>query len=130
MAICSLRSPILANYHLPLNGALYAMCMNSIKVMTDYQCFPIWHYGSDNVGEIDPASLPISKELSTSLLEWASTYDATLNLEDPIQSGFSSNLAESQFIDKGLELAQKLKIELKQTEVYYYHDGMGRDVRI
>ncbi|WP_146779526.1 hypothetical protein [Vreelandella sulfidaeris] len=104
--------------------------MNSIKVMTDYQCFPIWHYGGDNVGDIDPATLPISKELVASLLAWASTYDATLNIEDPIKSGFPNESAQNEFIKKGLELAQKLKSELKITEVYYYHEGMGRDVRI
>ncbi|MBO2553321.1 hypothetical protein [Shewanella algae] len=109
---------------------LYAMSMNSIKVMTDYQCFPIWHYGCDNVGEIDPATLPISKELVASLLVWASIYDATLNSEDPINSGFLNESAQTDFIEKGLELAQKLKSELKNTEVYYYHEGMERDVRI
>ena len=106
------------------------MNMNSIKVMTDYQCFPIWHYGSDTVGDIDPASLPISKELAVSLLDWASTYDETLNRQDPVKSGFSTEAAETEFIEKGLELAQMLKCELKSTEVYYYHEGMGRDVRI
>jgi len=111
-------------------GHTNAMSMNSIKVMTDYQCFPIWHYGSDNVGDIDPATLPISKELVASLLEWASIYDATLNSEDPINSGFLDESAQTDFIEKGLELAQKLKSELKSTEVYYYHEGMGRDVRI
>lgn len=106
------------------------MSMNSIKVMTDYQCFPIWHYGSDNVGDIDPTTLPISKELAASFLKWASTYDATLNRQDPIKSGFPTESAETEFIEKGLELAQRLKSELKSTEVYYCHEGMGRDVRI
>lgn len=106
------------------------MSMNSIKVMADYQCFPIWHYGSDNVGDIDPATLPITKELASSFLEWAATYDATLNRQDPIESGFGTEASEAEFVEKGLELAQKLKCELQTTEVYYYHEGIRRDVRI
>ncbi|QYJ93153.1 hypothetical protein [Shewanella spartinae] len=112
------------------NKLLYAVSMTSIKVMTDYLCFPLWHYGADEVGEIDPTSLPISKELSSSLMEWAAEYDATLNEDDPASSGFLSSLAEADFIEKGLKLAQELKSVLVNVEVYYYHEGMGRDVRI
>jgi hypothetical protein len=110
--------------------ALYAMSMTSIKVMTDYHCFPLWHYGADEVGEIDPTSLLISKELSSSLIDWAAEYDATLNEDDPANSGFLSSLAEADFIEKGLKLAQELKSVLGNVEVYYYHEGIGRDVRI
>jgi hypothetical protein len=106
------------------------MSMTSIKVMTDYHCFPLWHYGTDEVGEIEPTSLPISKELSSSLMAWAAEYDATLNENDPASSGFLSSLAESDFIEKGLKLAQELKSALGNVEVYYYHEGIGRDVRI
>ncbi|WP_462172333.1 hypothetical protein [Pseudoalteromonas xiamenensis] len=104
--------------------------MSSIKVMTDYHCFPLWHYGTDEVGEIEPTSLPISKDLSSSLMAWAAEYDATLNEDDPASSGFLSSLAESDFIEKGLKLAQELKSELGNVEVYYYHEGIGRNVRI
>jgi hypothetical protein len=110
--------------------ALYAMSMVSIKVMTDYQCFPLWHYGVGEVGEVDPSTLPISSTLSSSLMKWAAEYDATLNTEDPANSKFLSPLAESQFIEKGRRLAQELKSELENIEVYYFHEGMGRDVRI
>ncbi|PML75739.1 hypothetical protein [Enterovibrio norvegicus] len=104
--------------------------MSSIKVMADYHCFPIWHYRSDNVGDVDPATLPISEELIVSLLEWASSYDATLNNKDPIKSDFPNRSAKNEFIKKGLELATKLKSELRSVEVYYYHEGIGRNVHI
>jgi hypothetical protein len=106
------------------------MRMTSIKVMTDYHCFPLWHYGSDEVGEIEPTSLPISKELSSSIIELAVEYDETLNEKDPANSGFLSSLAEFDFIEKGLKLAQELKSVLGNVEVYYYHQGIWRDVRI
>ncbi|QYJ88421.1 hypothetical protein [Shewanella halotolerans] len=119
-----------ANKICSVSRALYAVSMTSIKVMIDYHCFPLWHYGADEVGEIDPTSLPISKELSSSLMEWAAEYDATLNEDDPASSGFLSSLAEADFIEKGLKLAHELKSVLVNVEVYYYHEGMGRDVRI
>ena len=111
-------------------GALYATSMNSIKVMTDYHSFPIWHHESDMVGDIDPEDLPITKELVLSLLEWAATYDATSMKQDPMEWGFATETCKTEFIEKGLELAKKLKCELKTTEVYYYHEGIGRVIRI
>jgi hypothetical protein len=106
------------------------MSMTSIKVMTDYHCFPLWHCGIGEFGEIDPSTLPISSTLSSSLMRWAAEYDAILNTEDPANSKFLSTLAESQFIENGLTLAQELKSELENVNVYYFHAGMGRDVRI
>lgn len=104
--------------------------MKSIKVMTDYNCMPLWHYGSGDVGEIDPSTLPISKDLISGFMAWADDYNATLNHQSPQDSGFKSKDVELAFIDRGLVLAQELKNELKDFNVYYFHEGMGREVLI
>ena len=64
--------------------------MKKIKLMPDYGCFPIWGMDDDNFGNIDPYSLPISKSLAEELLGWANKYDKTLNIDEPINSGFEN----------------------------------------
>jgi hypothetical protein len=86
--------------------------MRKIKLMPDYQCHPLWEASPGLVGNIDPTTLPISPGLIARLAEWAHSYDATLNLDDPLQSGFK-NVAEKQsFIDVGNQLAEALQAEL------------------
>lgn len=34
-----------------------------IRLMADYFCYPLWHDDGINMGDIGPASLPISNEL-------------------------------------------------------------------
>lgn len=94
--------------------------MKRIKVMADYHCWPLWEAG-DELGDIDPASLPISDELRAGLLEWAREFDAILNAEDPAASGFPSPAAKRQFDKDGRSLAGQLASELREThEVLYY----------
>jgi hypothetical protein len=61
LAICSLRSPILANYHLPLNGALYVSMIKSILKVLLFVSFaslaseemPVWVFpvlDSEHIG--------------------------------------------------------------------------------
>lgn len=64
------------------------------------------------VGNIDPATLPISRELVARLAEWARLYDATLNVDDPVQSGFKHDAEKQAFIDVGNRLAEALQAEL------------------
>lgn len=86
--------------------------MREIKLMADYQCFPLWEASPGIVGNIDPASLPISLGLKNLLHEWSGEYDATLNLEDPALSGFCSDAAHAEFQRKGQFLAAALQAEL------------------
>jgi len=80
--------------------------------MPDYHCFPLWMVSEKSVGNIDPSSLPISVDLRESLMEWAKRYDATLCMEDPIRSGFSSSQAELEFRSIGGNLKTRLELEL------------------
>lgn len=86
--------------------------MKTIKLMADYQCFPLWEASPGDVGNIDPISLPISISLRKSLMDWAQLYDATLNWEDPATSGFTNVDSATQFMERGEELAQRLREEL------------------
>lgn len=59
--------------------------------MADYGFYPLWWASSDKVGNIDPETLPLSKETLTRLEKWEEIFNAKLNLEDPANSpGFSA----------------------------------------
>jgi hypothetical protein len=86
--------------------------MRIIKLMADYQCHPLWEASPSLVGNINPASLPISQDLINRLNEWAQRYDMTLNLDDPTKSGFVSVGDKDSFKEEGNSLAVKLQDEL------------------
>ncbi len=101
--------------------------MTTIKVMADYHCYPLWitdECGPDNV---DPRSLDISVALAEQLDSWAEQYDATLDNENPLQSGFSSPTAHAQFVSQGKQLSKQLARELeKRYTVIYYNDMLSQ----
>ena len=80
--------------------------------MADYGCYPLWHDCDHEVGNIDPASLPISTDLVALLNEWAEEYNLTLNRSDPSCSGFLNPQAEIKFKKNGEFLLKKLQTEL------------------
>jgi hypothetical protein len=86
--------------------------MRCIKFMPDYGCFPLWETMQEGSENVDPNSLPISASLKSEIDNWASIYDATLNEDDPINSGFKSELEEEEFRHRGMELANRLSSEL------------------
>lgn len=86
--------------------------MRAIKLMADYQCFPLWEASPGEVGNIDPNELPISQDLKARLSNWARQYDETLNMDYPPDSGFESAGAEAEFKQEGLRLAEQLRVEL------------------
>jgi len=55
--------------------------------MPDYECWPLWRDG-DEIGNVDPASLPITSDLHDRLVGWAKRFDETLDRDDPVSSGF------------------------------------------
>ena len=86
--------------------------MRIIKLMPDYGCFPLWEASPDAVGNIDPNTLPISASLVSELDNWAAQYDATLDQENPLQSGFASIEEEHRFAEVGRGLCTKIQKEL------------------
>jgi len=86
--------------------------MKKIKLMADYQCYPLWVNSSNEVGNIDPDTLPISDFLKKELNDWSEEYDATLDLDDPANSGFKNLEDEVNFKKKGSYLQEELQKEL------------------
>lgn len=86
--------------------------MKSIKLMADYQCHPLWNRSPSEYGDMNPDELPISQGLKARLHAWARTFDATLNMDYPPDSGFESDEAEAKFKREGYWLAEQLRNEL------------------
>lgn len=101
--------------------------MKNIKLMPDYECFALWYYKEEKVGNIDPASVGLSKELVEKLYGWQGEYDATLDKIEGKNSGFSSKEKEIAFVVRGYELAKELKFELKTVNVVYYDIDQQRE---
>lgn len=94
--------------------------MKSIKLMADYGCYPLWGTTPDDFGDISPNELPITTDLQESLQSWADRFDAILNIDDPVSSGFQSAAEEERFIQDGYKLAQRLRDELgSEYEIIY-----------
>ena len=93
-----------------------------IRVAADYYCYPLWHDDEIQVGDIDPADLPLSKALIADLIAWSAAFDATLNEYEPQLTGFPSIEAEAQFYQNGYQLQQRVQKELGSayTIMYYY----------
>ncbi len=92
-----------------------------IKLMADYECFPLWNCDETLIGNINPAELPISSSTQEKLMQWSDIYDATLNTEDPLQSGFTNEKERWNFERMGFDLWIMLIKELpKDYTVLYF----------
>lgn len=99
-----------------------------IKLMVDYGCDPLWWEEPSEVGDIDPATLPLSEDTIERLHRWAKAYDATLNWASPADSpGFESADAEAAFESEGISLWKQLQKELAPNyEVLYFSDRLRK----
>jgi hypothetical protein len=94
-----------------------------IKVMTDYDCAPLWWDSSDGVGDIRPEDLPLSDGLRRDLWNWQATYDAILVRDDPRLTAFPSEAAEQAFENQGRRLTERVANELgPSVAVRYWRD--------
>jgi hypothetical protein len=96
--------------------------MRAVKLMADYHCFPLWEASRGVVGNIDPQDLPISSLLKQRLIAWAAKFDATLNMDDPVSSGFDSEQVANEFQQEGKILAQHLQEELGENYIVTEND--------
>ena len=97
------------------------MATDVIRVMPDYQCYPTWRPGADEYN-VDPAQLPISRDLAAELNAWGDDFDATLVLDDPASSGFPDQASEDAFAERGAQLARRLAAEVAGRYRVEYHD--------
>jgi len=95
--------------------------INKLKLMTDYDCFPLWETSNGGVENIAPNSLKISEELIKSLYRWAAAYDATLNQDYPPDSGFATEEELENFEKEGRKIFNELRHQLKNRFEYSYY---------
>lgn len=101
----------------------------SVKVMADYECWPLWDMGFSGPRNLNPESLPISIPLRNGLLMWAERYDRTLDRTNPTCSGFSSRTEREQFVADGLVLAERLAKELGPSWSVVYFDEITAEIQ-
>ncbi|WP_374414696.1 hypothetical protein [Novosphingobium colocasiae] len=104
-------------------STLHHYAAMKIKVMTDYECAPLWWDEAERTGDIKPEDLGLSLHLCTELWAWAGTYDATMDRNDPRLSGFASASDEYAFEEQGRLLASAVASELPEWSVRYWRDA-------
>jgi hypothetical protein len=97
-----------------------------LKLMPDYCCWPIWRAGGE-VGNVDPEGLPLTAELKGALMKWARVFDATLDWDNPADSGFRSPAEEEAFEAEGRRLWRELIDQLGDDyQVVYFSNRDGQ----
>lgn len=89
----------------------------ALRLAADYQCWPLWHDGpGPDVGNVDPATLPLAPATVQRLLAWARRFDAQLDLRHPgmpDEGGQPMSPAEHRaWIAEGQALAEQVQREL------------------
>lgn len=96
-----------------------------LRLMAEFDCFPLWKQTTDGVENIAPASLAVSPELQRDINAWANAWQATFNRSDPLASGFTSALDEVRFDEAGRELWARLQKELRSDFEVSYFSPLG-----
>lgn len=92
-----------------------------IRLSADYQCYPLWWDGGDNVGEINPETLPLKPETVARLEKWAEIFDSWMDLNDA-PHGYDPDDKEFEDFDKeGIALLKELQCELAPDYEVVYH---------
>jgi hypothetical protein len=98
-----------------------------LRLSADYQCWPLWRAGPDEVGEIEPQSLPLKPETIARLEKWAETFDSWMDFDDPTAEKEPSDEEVDAFEQEGLSLWKQLKQELGPGyEVVYNSKKRGK----
>ncbi len=82
--------------------------MRTLKLMADYQCWPLWEEGEN----LDPATLPLSAGLQARLTAWAEAFDASLDWDDPGHSPPMQPEVRAVFLAEARALAEDTAREL------------------
>lgn len=61
-----------------------------IKIMPDYQCFPLWLIGKGTVENISQNELPIPDRHKIRVTNWQIKYNSTLNQEIQLNQGLKT----------------------------------------
>jgi len=94
--------------------------------MADYDCWPLWGMDAEDIGNIDPAGLPLAAETVAGLARWSKDFDDRLDRADPARSPPPSPGVEERFEREGQALWRQLQLELGTGfEVYYFSSSTG-----
>lgn len=91
-----------------------------MKLMAEVQCWALWDM--DDPDNIDPATLPLPKELVARINRWSDKFDAIYELD---QRNFHTNIAfaskeeEDAFYDEGWAILMQLKKAMPNTDWWY-----------
>lgn len=98
-----------------------------MKLMVDYQCFPLWEESDGDTKNVNPDDLPLASELKSALRNWAASYERTLNQEYPPDSGFINPEQEAAFEAEGKRLWKELRVQLgSEFKVVYFSNREAR----
>jgi len=86
--------------------------MRRLKSTADDDRHSPWGRPVDEIGDVDPASLPLSATLVADPARWAATFDATLSRADPARVGFASAQEASAASAEGERRAARRRDEL------------------
>lgn len=95
------------------------MSKPGLKLMADYRCWPLWHHGGREVGNVDPVEIGVSEALAAKLERWATTFDSHLNGCDPASTTWTKE-EEKQFDDEGRRLCRDLAAEIGERYSIVY----------
>jgi hypothetical protein len=104
--------------------------IRQIKLMPDYQCYPLWLSGNEGPANIDPATLPLSSETILRLERWANIFDNWMNLDDPASTPEPPDDEVAAFEDEGKALWKQLQLELGPTYHIFYKNGVHNQLLV
>ena len=91
----------------------------NIKLLADYQCWPLWHHEGKVVGDIDPRETGVSDALVGDLERWVEVFESHMDLKDPASTRWTKE--EAQFDSEGRKLCCRLAEELSDRYTIFYH---------
>jgi len=95
--------------------------MKRIKLDAEYEYYALWDL--EEAEYLEGSDLPLTQSLVDRLSKWQADYDATLDLEEPYNTGFKTLEARKAFEQEGLEIAEQMQSELGDGyEIYYRNE--------
>ena len=92
-----------------------------IKLMWDYECWPLWQHDGEIFDTVDPSSFPLSEQTLARLAAWASIPDKKLTeVEYPPDMTWTED-EKKRFEQEGLDLWKALRHELGRNYYVTYH---------
>ena len=92
-----------------------------IKLMPDYCCHPLWGLDIDNIGNIDPETLPLALATIHRLKTYSAAYESGINWDYPPNSPEPTEEEIENYEQEGISLWLQLQKELAPDyEVSYF----------